>query len=153
MAEHDSLQLAEDYRRYPIDDHGKLRFQFFDTGTLTVAYAQNDQVNLFRLPPSRIRHLPGLSRITASAFGSSRTIDIGHRAYSRRPPDNDLELEDGDAFIDGLDVASGVTGVAWGTGIKFDMYQRTEVGVFMTILGGTMPIGARVHGYFAYIYE
>lgn len=153
MAEHLSVQMADGYRRYPIDDHGKLRFQYFSIAALPVAYAQDDTVVLFRLPPGRIRHLPHLSRITVSALGSSRTIDIGHKAYSKRPPDNDVEADDVDAFIDGLDVATGVTSVVWGTGMKFDMYSREEISVYMTILGGTMPVAASASGIFAYLYE
>lgn len=153
MATHLSDQLAADFRRYPIDDHGKLRMQYFSISALTVAYAADDMVKLFSLPSGRKRLLPGLSRITTSAFGSGRTIDIGHDAYMRRPPDNDEELADLDAFIDGMDVASAVNGAAWSTALKFDLYSMAEVDVYMTILGGTMPIGASASGYLTYVYE
>lgn len=153
MATHLANELVDGFRRYPIDDHGKLRMQYFSIGELTAAYAQNDMVKLFTLPPGRKRILPGLSRISVSALGGSRTIDIGHGDYSRRPPDNDLELADYDAFIDGMDVSSAVTGAAWSTVIKFDLYSMAEVEVYMTILGGTMPIGATASGYLAYLYE
>lgn len=154
MATYKSEQLTDGFRKYPIDDHGKLRTQHFRIPALTVAYAQNDQVDLFKIPPGRIRHLPWLSRIWSSAWGASRTIDIGYRAYSVRPPDVAQEVEDGDAFIDGLDVSSAVNNTVWGaTPPKYDMYSRTEVTVFLTILGGTMPIGGTLEGFFAYLYE
>ena len=153
MATQLSVQLAEGYRRYPIDDHGKLRFQYGSVAALAVAYAQNDQIELFKLPPGRKRILPCLSRITTTAFGSSRTLDLGHRAYSKRPPDEDEEAEDVDAFIDGMDVSSAVNAAAFSTALKFDMYSRTEVTVYATILGGTMPIGATLQVLMAYLYE
>lgn len=149
-------QMKEDYRRYPIDDHGKLRMQYFSIGVITplaVAIPANDMVKLFTLPPGRKRLLPGLSRISTSALGSGRTIDIGHGEYMRRPPDNDLELADYDAFIDGMDVSAQVSGAAWSTALKFDMYSMAEVDVYLTILGGTIPVAGTIAGYLAYLYE
>lgn len=154
MANHTSLQLTEDFRKYPIDDHGKLRTQFFTIPALTVAYAANDTVDLFLLPPGRKRLLPNLSRLSGSAFGAGRTIDIGHRAYNARPSAAaDAEVEDPDALIDGLDVSAATNAVAWSTALKFDMYSVDEVMVFATILGGTMPVGATLSGFLTYLYE
>jgi hypothetical protein len=153
MATQLSVQLTEGFRRYPIDDHGKLRFQYANVPALAVAYAANDQIELFKLPPGRVRILPHLSRISTSAWGASRTIDIGHRAYSKNPPDADLEAEDGDAFIDGMDVSAAVNAAVWSTALKFDMYSRTETVVFATILGGTMPVAGTLAVLCAYLYE
>ena len=153
MATYLSNQLQDGYRRTPVDDHGKLRTQYFSVGPLDTAYAANDLVKLFDLPSGRKRILPGLSRISCSAFGAGRTIDIGHEAYMKRPPDNDVEAADLDAFIDGMDVSAAVNGAAWSTALKFDMYSMTEVEVYMTILGGTMPVGATLQGYITYLYE
>lgn len=153
MATFPSDQMVDGYRAYPIDDHGKVRMQYFSISALTAAYAANDQVNLFMLPPGRKRLLPNHSRISCSAFGAGRTIDIGHRTYMKRPPDNDLEPEDGDAFIDGMDVSAQLNASVWSTVLKFDMYSLDEIQVFMTILGGTMPIGATMQGVLAYLYE
>lgn len=165
MATQQSDQRQPDYRKYPIDDHGKLRFQYFSVGILTpitVAYAANDQVELFKLPPGRKRILPWLSRLQWTAFGAGRAIDIGHRAFMARPPaDADPTAENGDAFIDGFDVAAAqATPFEWFTpedgnasSMKYDLYSIDEMVVFMTILGGTMPIGAKLSGFCAYIYE
>lgn len=158
MATLQSDQRQEGYRKYPIDDHGKARMQFFSVGVLTpitVAYAANDQVELCKLPPGRKRILPRESLIKCSAFGAARTIDLGYRAYSRTwAAHADLEVEDGDAFIDGLDVSAAITTpVAFNTDIKYDIFSRDEVTLFMTILGGTMPVAATLSGYIKYIYE
>lgn len=147
-----AAQLASDFRRYPIDDHGKLRFSY---GKVTAAGAldANGTMGLLWLPPGRKRVLPHLSRITTSAFGASRTLDVGHDAYMRRPPDNDPEAADPDAFIDGLDVATAVTAGVVGTALKFDLYSMDEILVYATVLGGTMPDGATVEILLAYLYE
>lgn len=147
-------QLTEGFRRYPVDDHGKLRMQFFNVPALTVALAANDTIGLLWLPPGRKRILPGLSRLTVSAFGAGRTLDIGHDAYSSRPTAAvDANVADPDALIDGMDVATALAGVAWSTALKFDIYSIEEVLVYATVLGGTMPIGATLSGYLAYLYE
>lgn len=149
-----AAQLAEDYRKYPIDDHGKLRYQYFSVPALTVALAANDQIDLCDLPPGRVRILPFLSRISTSAFGAGRTLDLGHRAYNARPVGTiDPEAEDGDALIDGLDVSAAVNAAAFSTSLKFDMYSVQEKRIFATVLGGTMPIGATLAGMLAYLYE
>lgn len=152
-----SDQRQDGYRKYPIDDHGKFRLQYFSVGIITpiaVALAANDQVELFKLPPGRKRVLPHKSRIAFSAFGAGRTINIGHRAYTKRPPDNDVEPENATAFISGLDVsAASGNPPQWSNAMKYDMYSYDEAVVFMTVLGGTLPIGGTVSGYMAYVYE
>lgn len=150
----DAVQLQEGYRRYPIDDHGKLRFQYASFVAAS-ALAQNDTIGLFWLPPGRKRVLPHLSRVATSAFGSGRTLDVGHGAYLKRPPGNSLEVEDVDAFVDGLDVSAQVTAGTFNgvTGLKFDMYSLDETLVFATVLGGTMPQNATLEILLAYLYE
>lgn len=153
MAVQKSIQMAEGYRKRAFEDHGKVRYQYFDTGVLTVAYAASDQIDLCRLPSGAKRVLPFLSRITSSALGAARTFKIGHRQYMKRPPDNDLEVEDDDAFLAALDVSAAVNAAAFSTVLKFDMYSLTEIDVFGTISGGTLPIGGQVQGLIAYICE
>lgn len=155
MAVQQSTQRAEGYRKYPIDDHGKLRYQY---GSVLVpasgAYAQNDQIELFKLPPGRKRILPNLSRVSTSAWGAGRTLDLGHRTYGTRGDYAEpMEAEDGDAFIDGMDVSAAVNAAAFSTVLKFDMFSREEVTIFATILGGTMPVAGTLQVLMAYLYE
>jgi hypothetical protein len=145
--------LKEDARRYPVDDHGKLRMQYFKVTALTAALSANDTIALFWLPPGRKRILPNLSRVSHSAFGAGRSLDIGHDAYMKRPAGNDAEAIDVDAFIDGKDVATAANAAVFSTELKFDMYSLNEVLVYATVLGGTMPVGATLEGYMAYLYE
>lgn len=148
----DAAQLATDYRRYPIDDHGKLRFAYGKV-TASGALAANGTMGLLWLPPGRVRVLPHLSRITTSAFGAGRTLDLGHDAYMKRPPGITVEADDPDSFIDGLDVSAAVTASVVGTALKFDMYSLDGVLVYATVLGGTMPDAATVELLLAYLYE
>lgn len=153
MATYLSDQLTEGFRRYPVADHGKFRIQYFSVSALAVAYASGDQIDLFKLPPGRKRILLNASRITTSAWGASRTLSLGTRAYSSRPPDNAQEAEAGTVFLNALDVSSAVAAAAWSTLLKYDLYSLAEIGVFATIGGGTMPIGASLSGYCTYISE
>jgi hypothetical protein len=148
----DAAQLAADFRRYPIDAHGKLRFAYGKV-TAASALAADGTMGLFWLPPGRKRILPTLSRITTSAFGAGRTLDIGHASYMARPSPEDAEVADPDALVDGLDVSSAVTNGVLGTGIKFDIYSLDAVLIYGTVLGDTMPEAATVEVLLAYLYE
>lgn len=147
-----AAQLADGYRRHPIDDHGKLRFAY---GKVTAdgALAADGTLALASLPSGRKRILPHLSRITTSAFGAGRTLDVGTAAYMSRPAGSDPEAADPDAFVDGLDVSAAVTADEWSTDLKFDLYSLDEIVVYGTVLGGTMPDGATVEVLIAYLYE
>jgi len=148
-----AAELAEDYRRYPIDDHGKLRFCY---GKVTAAEAlsANGTMALVTLPPGRVRIIPQLSRITTSAFGASRTLDVGYGAFQDRPSGTaDPVAADPDALIDGLDVSAAVTAGVVGTLLKLDLYSLTGVVVQGTVLGGTFPAAGTVELLIAYLYE
>jgi len=147
-----AAQLEEAYRKYPIDDHGKLRFAYGKV-TAAEALAANGTMALVSLPVGRKRILPHLSRITTSAFGAGRTLDVGHQAYNTALSPVAVEDDDPDALIDGLDVATAVTANVFGTDLKFDMYSKTDVIVYGTVLGGTMPANATVEVLIAYLYE
>lgn len=149
-----STEKTAGYRGKPVNDHGKLRIQHFTLPATTVAGDANSTIELCQLPPGEVRILPALSKIEHSAFGAGRTLDVGHRKYQKRgDPAEDLEAEDPDAFIDGLDVAAAGADVAFGTGLGFDVFSTGGVNVFATVLGDTIPVGATVSGYIVYIHE
>lgn len=148
----DSAQLADGFRKYPIDDHGKMRYSYAKV-TANGALADAGTMGLLWLPPGRKRIIPSLSRITTSAFGAARTLDLGHDTYTSRPPAQTPEAADPDAFIAALDVSSAVDGVAFSNVLKFDMYSTDEVLVFATVNGDTMPDTATVEVLLAYLYE
>lgn len=149
-----TTEMGDEYRGHPANDHGKLRVQYFDLPATSEAGDANSTVELCKLPHGKVRVIPALSRINHSAFGASRTLDIGHKAYQNRDnSQEDLTAEDADAFVDGLDVSGAGAGVAFGTGTKFDLYSKGGVTVFATVLGGTIPAGATLSGFIAYSYE
>lgn len=154
-----SAQLVEDARPYPIDDHGKLRIQYFyykneTGGTL----ADGTQIDLCKLPPGRKRILPQLCRFRSTAMGASRVLDIGLRAYNTlaTPPTSADQAEDGDALVADEDISSAVNDAVFDAGassMKYDVYSREEVTVFATVAGGTIPANAIVEGYIIYVSE
>jgi hypothetical protein len=150
----DATQVQDGARPYPIDEHGKVRIARFDVPALAAALSANDTIGLCYLPMGRKLVLPNQSFITHSAFGASRTLDIGHVAYARRNQAQAAqEAEDPDAFADGLDVSGAGTGVAFGSVIDFEMFSQDRVLVFATVLGGTMPVGATLSGIITYVHE
>lgn len=149
-----SAQLVEGYRKYPIDEHGKLRFLYFNVPALTVTGDADSTYELGNLPPGRVRVLPCLSRITTSAYGSSRTLDVGHAAYQKRgDPAEDFEALNYEAFIANMDISSAVAAAAFSTALKYDLYSVAGVKLVARVQAGTSPIGATMSGLLAYLYE
>jgi hypothetical protein len=146
-----SAQLVDGYRGDPRDNHGKLRFAYFKATQSGVGDATST-MDLCKLPPGNVRVLPGLSRVSCSALGAARTLDLGHRAYETKA-DGTLESEDLDAFAADIDVSGAVAGAAWNTTIKFDVYSRNEVTLTAQVNDGTIPDAAVIEGYVAYLYE
>lgn len=150
-----SVQETPDYRKRPTDDHGKFRIQFFSVpaANVTVIGDADSTFQLCDLPSGAVRVLPCLSRITTSAFGAARTLDLGHRAYQTRPPDNANEPENPTAFITDMDISGAVNAAAFSTVLKYDVYSMAGVSIYARVQGGTVPIGASLSGFITYIYE
>lgn len=153
----DAAELSPDFRRHPIDDHGKLRYAYGKVTSPAGGVAANSTLGLLWLPTGRKRLVLPLSYIAWGIFGAGRTLDVGHAAYGTRPPSETPEADNPDALIDGLDVAVagqrqfGVTAAA--VPMKYDMYSTEEVLIYATVLGGTMPEGITVEVLLAYLYE
>ena len=149
-----TTELGADYRGTPVNDHGKLRLQFFALPATTVAGDATSTVDLCRLPSGKVRVLPNLSRITNSAFGAARVLDIGHTAYQSRD-DNAVAYEPANpnALANDIDVAAAHASGVLGTVDKYDFYSKSGVLIQAVVAGGTIPIGATLTGYIAYIYE
>lgn len=151
-------QLQAGFRKYPIDDHGKLRFQAGKVSALTEAVAQNGTIGACWLPPGRKRIIPHLSRITTSAFGAARTLSMGHDAYNKRPSGQGstaetVEAANPTALINAMDVSAAVNAAVFSTVLTYDMFSIEEQLLFFTVGGGTMPIGATLQFLLAYLYE
>lgn len=146
-----SDQLAADYRRNTREEHGKVRFAYFKS-TSTADGDIGTTVDLVKLPQGAVRVLPGLSCLSVGACGASRTLSIGHTAYVK-DGSGTQEALNATAFVNALDVSSAVNGVAFGTGVKYDLYSTSGVTVQAKIAGGTLPNTTVIEGYVAYVTE
>lgn len=141
-------------RKRPFDTQGKLRFAYFSLPAVAVAGDIGTTIDLCDLPPGAVRILPWLSQLSVSAWGASRTLSIGHRAYAKLDDPYTSEAESSNAFVSALSVATALTTDAWSaTVMKYDVFSKAGVTIFATVAGGTIPVGATMDGLVAYIYE
>lgn len=153
--------LKTGVRKYPIDDHGKLRYAWARVINDTAAAGDDGSYADFaKLPPGRKRLVPWLSRYKVSgvAFGAARVMKIGYRSYyDRSDVVSAAQVEDDDAFASGISVAAAAQGFIQGGAaadlFKYDIFSREEVGLFLTVTGGTWPIGSVIELAMAYLYE
>jgi len=146
-----SAQMVEDTRLRPTEKHGKLRFAYFNLPATTIVGDATTTIDLCELPSGQVRVLPHLSRIATSAFGAGRTLSVGHYAYQKA--DSSTEPQNATAFIAALDVSAAVAAAVWGTAIKYDVYSKAGVTLFATVNANTIPVGATIEGFVAYLYE
>ncbi len=131
-------------RPTPIDEHGKMRCI---AATITQGAAAGDAgstVIIGKLPPGPVRVIPHLCKYKVTALGSSRTMDIGHKAYqSRGDVAQTNEAEDDNAFADNIDVSSATDAAFPNTaGQKWDMWSANGITLFATVDSGTIPAAA-----------
>lgn len=152
-----SIQKDGVTRKRPFDKHGKMRFDYFEIVPVVTLGDIGTTIDLCDLPPGAVRVLPWESRVKTSAWGASRTLSIGHRAYQKIDPTSTTttdEAENASAFVSALDVSSAVNNVAWSaTTQKYDMFSKAGITIFATVAGGTIPVAATLSGFVAYIYE
>ena len=105
MATFDSVEYAKQVSvppgsLDPTEQHGRIRIAHFDTGTIDAA--QNDLLNLIKMPAGKVRIL----RVSGAnpAYGTSATLDIGHTGYTNLAGAAVAASEN--AFISALAVAS-----------------------------------------------
>lgn len=152
---------ADAPRQTPVDDHGKVRIQYFRLEPVAIAGDVLSIIELVDLPPGRVRVLPSRSHIQTTAFGASRTLSFGHRAYQSRPSDNAAVAEDQVALTTSaltgsdvpLDVSAALPSSAISPRLKFDFYSLSGVRLIARVNGGTIPAAATFEGYFTYVYE
>lgn len=152
-----SNQLVDGYRATPIEDHGKLRFQAFDF-TAAAAGDATSTINLCNLPSGRVRVLPWLSRISNDATNAGVTLSVGTLAYENRdsgaPDDPGLQAADPVALTPvALDISAANDSVPLGQVYKYDFYSKAGITVQATVNVGIIPLGTKVSGMIAYIYE
>ena len=139
-----------------------LRFTFEqgETAETPAAGDPGSTAELVKLPAGNIRILTSECYMHRSAFGSGRTLDIGLRAYST--VDGTAIAEDADSLVDGLSVSSAgaalwsaATAGAAVDGLDETAFIQSKEGVtvFATVLGNTIPAGAKLTGFITYVQD
>jgi len=129
----------------PVDEYGaRIMYSLGQFTQGALAGDANSLFDLAKMPPGA-RVLPQ-SRVFFSAFGTSRTVDVGFTAHTEA--DNTVVAAVVDKFIDGLDVSSVGDGF-FGSGTNADddfqfveEIKEGEVVIQGKVLGGTIPAAA-----------
>lgn len=139
-----SVQLSPDARGDVRDNTGKVRIlRGYYKNEDTSAHDANSTIDLIRLPYGSVRLLPHLCRLTTTAFGASRTLDLGYRQYQDKMVDGKVD-EDLDAFISAKAINSAVSNEVWSSVMKYDIHSTAGVTLAAQIKGGNIPTSAVV---------
>lgn len=136
----------------PSPDHGRVKALTFELTQVAAGDAGSVQ-SLIKLPAGKIRVLSHLSSLRTSAFGSSRTLDVGYAAY--RNLSGTPVNADPDAFATAVDVSAGATAVfTESTTMDLSQYFESQDGILLTstVAGGTIPVSATIKGVVLYVY-
>jgi len=123
------------------------------TFTNAAQVADGSIVKLAKLPPGRIRVFPGLSYITISALGASRTVNLGHAAYTGI--DGVEVAADPDEFWSAVDCSAAVSAdfvEASGVDIAKGHLFQSQDGVVIeaTVAGGTLDAAETMDGFIVF---
>ena len=134
------------------DRGGHIKAQRFTyTNDSGGALADGSIVKLCTVGPCLI--LPS-THFATSAFGASRTLDMGVQEYV--DVDGEVVASDIDALIDGLDVSSAVAHKVVGTdtaslALGDGLVVSGQADILAKVIGGTLPTSGTVHGVIYYI--
>lgn len=137
----------------PQDVGGKIRFYRFDFNQGSAAGDATSKQLLCRVKAGKGYIIPILSRCKWSAFGASRTLDIGHAGWTK--PDGTVQNAAADVIDDGRDVSSaGVSYLGAGTNGVTDVIAYNaidEITIQSVVAGGTIPASATLNGWIAVV--
>lgn len=141
------------------DWRGKARQISFDFAQGAAAGDANSTVDLVKLPAGRVKVRMDLSQLYNSAFGASRTLDVGWLAYE--DIEGDTIAADADGLIDGADVAAAglatsaelASGNGLGNLVEKTFESKAGVTLQAIVLGGTIPAAAVLEGAFVIVQE
>jgi hypothetical protein len=137
-----------------VDVYGKLRVAVFDFTQGAAAGDATSTMDLAVLPHGNIRILPELSHIAFSAFGASRTLDIGFLAYTDWK--SAAVVADPNYFATAIDVSSaGAAKFSEALTAPAKPQYRSKDGLTVqaTVAGGTIPAGATLTGFIVYVQQ
>lgn len=129
--------------------YGKLRVLDFDH-LQSGAGDATSTVNLVKFRAGYFTLFSAMSDLRTSAFGASRTLDVGYTAY-KTAAGVDV-VADPDGFIAAEDVSSAVTAPTWDgaafTNARAALNSRDGIVAQCDVAGGTIPDSATINGYF-----
>lgn len=144
-------------RLYAFDQIAKVRYAYGSLAALAEAAADGSTVDMVRIPQGRVRVLPFLSRVWTSAYGSSRVMDFGFRAYYGSDGKT-VVAEAANQMKNDLDVSGALAAAVIDTASHIDFYSQGSVDdkqkgpmLFVTVAGGTIPIGGTLEIMLAYM--
>ena len=133
---------------------GKLKILRFTFTQGTAAGDATSTMELVKVPAGVVRVFLALSRITTSAFGAARTLDIGWQAYTDT---NDAAVAaDPNGLDDGVDVSAAVSYNPIGTVGEDETYlfeSNGGVTIEAQVNDATIPAAATINGYFVYVQD
>lgn len=132
--------------------HGRVKCMTFEFAQGAVAGDATSTATLIRLPAGKIMILTKLSQIEFSAFGASRTLDVGYAAYTNLSA---TAVAAAPAYLaSAVDVSSaGSMLLNESTTPTMSQYIETRDGLVLnaTVAGGTIPAAATIKGYILYV--
>lgn len=134
----------------PADSHAKLRFAYFQF-TQVGAGDAGSTAALVKLPSGRVRIFAGLSRISHSALGAARVMDVGHTGYTQ--PDGTEIAADADFLHSAADVSAAgafVPSDETGNGETIAYESDGQVTIEAKVTGGTFLNNATLEGFIVY---
>ncbi len=134
----------------------KLKLMFFKHTQSASAGDTGSTILLGRIPAGQGYIVKALSRVSFTAYGASRVLDIGYAAHTKR--DGTAVVIGSDVIEDGRDVsAANLAGVALGSGTNASTLQyfkydsKAPIDIIATLqAGATIPAGAITEGWIAY---
>lgn len=129
---------------------GDLKVMYFSFTQGAAAGDIGSTADLLTMPPGKYRLLLDQSNVTVSAFGASRTLDVGYTAYTNY--DGTAVAADADAFVSAADVSAAATvalteALAAGTDRTYLVDATSPFTLQAKVAGGTIPAGATIKGY------
>lgn len=144
-------------RLYAFDQIAKVRYAYASVPAVAVAGDIATTLDLLRIPQGRVRVLPFLSYLWCSAWGASRTLDLGFRAYYGSDGKT-VVAEAATQLKAAKDVSAALAASQIDTASHIDFYSQASVDekdkgpiLFGTVAGGTIPVNATLEIQLAYM--
>ena len=133
-------------------DHGKVEIAYFSFTQGASAGDAGSIAELIKLPAGKIRVLTEESQIAFSAFGASRTLDVGYQAYTNSS--GTAVAIDADYFASAVDVSSAgelVLNESATPALAQELDSQDGIVIQADVAGGTIPAAATLEGYIKYV--